>query len=137
VREAERTRTYTATLTSRGEDRYVVTLADAVFLTGSICTGYASGLGCHQFPASVSDGAVRFVLENNNDDAHGGHIVEQATSGWLEIIGEATGPAGGSAIEASGIADVWYCPESRAYPFPCRTFRGCQSAALRMTLDRN
>jgi hypothetical protein len=50
VPEQERTRKYTATLQDLGEGRRVVTLSDARFLGGPICTagsGSFSGLGCN------------------------------------------------------------------------------------------
>ena len=95
VPEAERTRKYTATIDYAGGGRYVVTLSDGTFLTGPICTAgsrHFSGIGCGQFFASEDIDTVQFFLENNNDEAHGGHIVEQLASGtWLEIIGYAGG----------------------------------------------
>jgi hypothetical protein len=135
---AERTRRYTAAIDRSGE-RYVVTLGGATFLTGPICTGGGShyaGIGCQQFFASQDGDTARFFLENNNDDAHGGHIVEQSPSGaWLEVIGEAGGRLDPSSIEASGVGTVWYCPTRSSYPFPCERYVFC-TADMRLTLKR-
>ena len=93
---ADRTRSHTATIAYAEAGRYLVTLGGAVFLNGPICTG-GSGrfrdVGCNQFVASEDIDTASFFLENNNDEAHGGHIVERLPSGqWLEIIGTAGGP---------------------------------------------
>jgi hypothetical protein len=140
---AERTRTYTATIEHNGE-RNVVTLSDASFLSGPICTAgsrHFSGMGCQQFFATEDAyAAVQFFLENNNDEAHGGHIVEQLSSGtWVEITGHAAGtldPLDLSSIEASGAGSVWYCPTPSDYPFPCANFTSCRSDDMRLTFRR-
>lgn len=138
--EAERTRKYTATIDYGGEGRYVVTLSDATFLTGPICTAgseHFSGIGCQQFFASEDIDTVQFFLENNNDEAHGGHIVEQLSSGtWLEIIGRAGGKLDLSSTEASGTSSVWYCRTPSSYPFPCSSVVSCGSTDMRLTLTR-
>jgi len=138
--EAERTRRYTAAIDDSGGGRYVVTLSDATFLTGPICTagsGHLSGFGCHQFLASRDGDTVQFFLENDNADAHGGHIVEQSPSGtWVEIVGRAVGRLDRSSIEASGTSTVWYCGTPSSYPFPCSSFVSCDSTDMRMTLAR-
>ena len=90
VPEAARTRRYTAAIDQAGGGRYVVTLSDATFLTGPICTSgsrHFSGIGCHQFFASEDIDTVSFFLENNNDEAHGGHIVERLSfgNGWKSL----------------------------------------------------
>ncbi len=149
---AERTRTYSASI-ERGVGAphvwsapYVVTLTSGTFLQGPICTaasGRFEGIGCHQFFASKDTDTASFALENNNDEAHGGHIVEQSSSGtWLEITGSATGPFSVSgdlitSIDASGTGSVWYCPTPSAYPFPCGDFVACSTTDLRLTLTRN
>ena len=139
VPEAERTRKYTATIDYAGGGRYVVTLSDGTFLTGPICTAgsrHFSGIGCHQFFASEDIDTVQFGLENNNDEVHGGHIVEQLASGtWLEIIGYAGGMLDLSLMEASGTSSVSYCRTLSSYPFPC-SFVSCGSADMRLTLTR-
>jgi hypothetical protein len=140
---AERTRTYTATIEHNGE-RNVVTLSDGSFLSGPICTAgsrHFSGMGCQQFFATEDAySTVRFFLENNNDEAHGGHIVEQLSSGrWVEIIGHAAGtldPFDRSSIEASGEGSVWYCRTPSDYPFPCADFTSCRSNDMRLTFRR-
>jgi hypothetical protein len=140
VPAAERTRQYTARFDRVSEGSYVVTLSDALFLHGLICdlgSGRSAGIGCHQFFAHEEASQMRFVLANNNDEAHGGHIVEQTASGtWLEIIGEAAGTWDPAYMEAAGETTVWWCGESRGYPFPCFSSSSCQSAELRMTLRR-
>ena len=124
-----RTRSYSAAI-GRRDDGYVVTLGDATFLQGPICTlpsGKYAGLGCHMFLASRLGDDVVFSLVNNNDDAHGGHINEQLADGtWMELIGEATGRYGRQTIVATGSSSLWYCPTSRSYPFPCAGFVGCK-----------
>jgi hypothetical protein len=139
VPEAERTRKYTASIDNASDGRYVVTLGDARFLSGLICT-FGSGrfamMGCNQFSAGEDIDTASFFLENNNDEAHGGHIVEQTSSGsWMEIIGNASGRLGSSTIEASGTGSVWYCPGSSSYPFPCPNYASC-AADLRLTFAR-
>ena len=140
IPDAERSRQYTATIEYASGGRYVVTLSDATFLTGSICTagsGHFSGIGCHQFFASEDIDTAHFFLENNNDDAHGGHVVERLSSGtWLEVIGAAVGKFDSSSIEASGSGSVWYCRTPSSYPFPCSNFVGCSSTDMRLTLRR-
>jgi hypothetical protein len=140
VPEPERTRNYTARIDYSEGGRYIVTLSDATFLSGLICTaggGRFAGIGCNQFFATEDNGTAAFVLENNNDDAHGGHIVEQLSSGgWAEIFGNAAGQIRPSSIEASGTGSAWYCRTPASYPFPCASFAGCSSADLRLTLVR-
>ena len=92
-----------------------------MFLTGPICTAgsrHFSGIGCGQFFASEDIDTVQFWLENNNDEAHGGHIVEQLASGtWLEIIGYAGGKLDDlSSMEASGTSSVSSCRYSVVLP---------------------
>ena len=111
-----------------------------MFLNGLICTG-GSGrfrdVGCNQFVASEDIDTASFFLENNNDEAHGGHIVERLPSGqWLEIIGTAGGPYDLAAARATGSGTAWFCPAALAYPFPCTGFVSCQTTDLRMTLTR-
>jgi hypothetical protein len=87
--------------------------------------------------ASEDIDTVQFFLENNNDEAHGGHIVEQLASGtWLEIIGYAGGKLDDlSSMEASGTSSVSYCRTPSSYPFPCNLV-SCGSTDLRLTLTR-
>jgi hypothetical protein len=142
--ESERTRTYDASIGASPNQAYpghVVTLSGARFLSGPICTvasGMYAGIGCNQFLASEDIDWVGFWLQNNNDDAHGAHIVEQKSSGaWLEIIGRADGTLTSfSSIEAAGTANVWFCPSSTSYPFPCPGYRSCSSTDLRLRFNR-
>jgi hypothetical protein len=137
IPESERSRSYTATIASPREDNYVVSLTSGNFLSGLICTAYAAGLGCNQFLGSRVGQLIQFGLENNNDDAHGGHIVERLSSGaWVEIIGNAAGRLQGSTIDAIGTNSVWYCPTPLAYPFPCSTFTGCKSSDMKLTFTK-
>ena len=136
VPEAERTRAYAAAVTLGPRGLYIVTLSEARFLTGTACTANVRGLGCHQFTASESGDMVRFHLEDLTG-ARGSHIVEQAASGgWIEIVGEAAGRAGGGVIEASGTAQVAYCRDASGFAFACRDYSLCGSSDLRMTLTR-
>ena len=142
--DAERTRVYDASIglvPNRLDLSHVVTLSGPRFLTGSICTvasGRYAGIGCNQFLASEDGEWVGLYLENNNDEAHGAHIVEQTSSGgWLEITGHADGDFNSlPSIDAVGTADVWFCPVSSDYPYPCSQYRSCPSADLRVTLKR-
>jgi hypothetical protein len=140
VPASERIRRYTADITYVGAGRYVATLNDATFLTGLICTAASShfaGIGCHQFFASEETDTVNFSLANNNDEAHGGHIVERLSSGgWVEIIGDARAEFDPTLIEASGAGSVWYCPTPSDYPFPCANFTSCRSNDMRLTFTR-
>jgi hypothetical protein len=141
VPEPERTRHYTARIDYTEGGRYVVTLSGSTFLTGSICTaggGRFAGIGCHQFFATEDGDTAEFFLENNNDEAHGGHIVERLSSGgWVEIFGDVGGRIGPSSVQADGTASMWFCRTSAAYPFPCADYAGCSSADMRLTLARN
>lgn len=128
--DVARQRTYGATIAPAGA-HYVVTLSDASFLSGLICTFAPSKLGCDQFLASRVGDQVRFDLINENDDGHGGHIVEFiAPTTWIEVIGTATGEMKDGSITAAGTASVWYCRDRAGYPFPCGSFGGCQSDLL-------
>jgi hypothetical protein len=137
IPDAARVRRYTATIDPDRQLGYVVTLSDASFLAGLICTFTVTGLGCNQFPASRNGDLVEFDLVNNNDDGHGGHIVEQLSSGtWIEIIGKAAGQLSAQTIEATGSSSVWYCPSPSGYPFPCFSHTGCRSTDTRLTFTR-
>src|SRR5688572_29344755 len=81
IPDEARVRRYTATIAAKPEGGYVVTLSGSTFLSGLICTFTVTGLDCNQFPASRNGDLVEFDLVNNNDDGHGGHIVEQLPSG--------------------------------------------------------
>ncbi len=140
VPEVERTRRYTASIAYTTGGRYVVTLSSGRFLSGPICTGGSgvfAGLGCDQFIASEDIDMANFFLENNNDEAHGGHIVEQLASGtWIEVIGNATGPYDLRSARAAGSGVAWYCPRAASYPFPCQGSQSCQTSDLRLSLVR-
>ena len=104
--------------------------------SGTAASGRFEGIGCHQFFASKDTDTASFALENNNDEAHGGHIVEQSSSGtWLEIIGSATGPFSVSgdlitSIDASGTGSVWVLARLHR---PIRFRAGTSSRAARRT----
>jgi hypothetical protein len=140
IPESDRTRTYSATIQETAPFRSIVTLGDGQFLSGLICTaasGRFSGIGCNQFFAADDIDTVSFFLENNNDEAHGGHIVERLPSGgWWEITGGAGGLRTAQSIDAFGKASIWYCPSPLTYPFPCSTFTSCRSADLRLRFTR-
>jgi hypothetical protein len=142
IPDAEKTRVYDASIgqvPNRTDLGHVVTLGGSRFLTGSICnSGVYPGIGCNQFLGSEDIDWVGFWLQNNNDDAHGAHIVEQTSSGaWLEIMGHADGTLTNYAsIEAAGAADVWFCPTSSAYPYPCPEYRFCPSTDLHLRFSR-
>jgi hypothetical protein len=142
VPESDRTRTYRATIQksdaqgSSDAQRSIVTLEDGQFLSGPICTagsGRFNAVGCNQFFAGEDIDTALFFLVNNNDEAHGGHIVERLPSGgWWEVTGSAAGLRTTQSIDASGTASVWYCSSPLPYPFPCVAFTSCNSAELRL-----
>jgi len=144
IADADKTRVYDASIgriANRADLGHVVTLTGAHFLTGPICTsgsGRFAGIGCDQFFALEDTDWVGFFLQNNNDQAHGAHIVEQTSSGgWLEITGRAEGAFNNaSSIDASGMVDVWVCSTSSDYPYPCPEYRFCPSTDLHLRLDR-
>ena len=43
-------------------------------------------MGCHQFFAFQDIDIAWVALENNNDEAHGGHIVERLGSGRMDEV---------------------------------------------------
>jgi hypothetical protein len=142
--DAEKTRVYEANIgqmANKTDLGHVVTLTGARFLTGPICTaasGMFAGIGCHQFLASEDIDWVGFFLQNNNDEAHGAHIVEQTSSGgWIEITGRADGTfTNASLIDVRGTADVWACATSADYPYPCAESRFCSSTDLHLRFNR-
>ena len=136
--EIVRNRTYAASIDPAGDTAYVVTLSEASFLSGGICTAAPSRLDCNQFVASRAGDVLRFDLINQNDDGHGGHIVEHIPPGtWWSLIGSATGRIQDGSITATGSGgDVWYCPTVMAYPFPCRSSVSCRPADFRLTFTR-
>jgi hypothetical protein len=139
IPEQERVSEYDAAIDSTGDGSYVVTLGGDRFLSGSICTGLGktSGMSCNQFLASQDVNAVHFTLANDNDDAHGGHIVQRFPSGaWAEIIGEAAGALESTSISASGTATVWYCRTRAGYPFPCSNYTACASNNMQLKFTR-
>jgi len=144
IPDSEKTRVYQASIgqvANRTDLGHVVTLTGAHFLTGPICTsasGRFAGIGCDQFFASEDIDWIGFFLQINNDQTHGGHIVEQTSSGgWLEISGRAEGALNShSSIDASGRVDVWVCLTSSDYPYPCPEYRVCPSTDLHLRLDR-
>jgi hypothetical protein len=129
---------YSAAIQSTGEATYTVTLSGGTFLTGPICNDVPSHLGCNQFSAAGSADAVRFDLDNNNDDGHGGHIVAQLPqAGWFELIGGTSGVTSNGAISSNGNGSLWYCATAGlSYPFPCPSYSGCKVGALRMNFVR-
>jgi hypothetical protein len=142
IPDTARVRRYTAAIGAAAGADYVVTLGGSTFLTGSICT-YSEpgvrglGLGCDQFLAARNGDVIEVDLVNNNDYAHGGHIVEQLHSGnWIEIIGAAAGQFSTQTIEARGNGTVWYCRLPDGYPFPCAAVTSCRSNDLRLTFKR-
>lgn len=138
--EAERRRQYSALIGYVADGRYQVLLSGGTFLGGAICTeggGRFTGVGCDEFTAAENVGIATFDLENNNDNAHGGHIVERlAGGGWIEVIGSAAGPLRSAGdVTATGTAHVWYCATPSSYPFPCQAFAGCDTS-LRLAFTR-
>jgi hypothetical protein len=117
-----RHRMYAATITTRADGNFVVSLGGGRFLSGPICTLGPSGLDCNQFLASRAAGTVQFSLLNENDLAHGGHIVEQIPqTGWMELSGNLTSPVSNDMMSASGDRSLWFCSDVTGYPFPVLT----------------
>jgi hypothetical protein len=146
IPEAEKTRTYDAWI-DRGTNReyggYVVTLGGASFFSSPLCTTFSgkfAGMGCNQFFASEDIDWVGFWLDNNNDEAYGGHIVERASSGgWLQILGSTGGLMSSySFMETAGTGTIWYCPIASDVPWACSQsqYVACSSTDLRLTLKR-
>ena len=132
--EELRSRTYTATIDATATG-FVVTLSDAEFYWGPVCTLTASRLGCHQFLASRQGDRVRFDLINA-DEWHGGYITEHVSPDrWLIVYGSAAGQLGAGAISATGSGSVAYCQGS--YDAICQ-FGGtsCDLTDLRLTFTR-
>jgi hypothetical protein len=137
VPDAVRRRTYTATFMTTSDTSYTVSLTGGSFLNGLICTFAPSGLGCDQFRATHTGNGVQIDLINENDDGHGGHIVEQVPqAGWIELIGGLTGAQDNGTISAKGSGSLWYCSSSAGYPFPCVSYVGCMVDEMRMTFVR-
>lgn len=134
VPEDVRSRTYTASIDSTSSG-YVVTLSDAEFYSGAVCTMTASRLGCHQFLASRTDDRVRFDLINA-DEWHGGYITEHLSPDrWLIVYGSAAGRLEAGAIAATGSASVTLCQGS--YDAICQLGgKSCDVTDLRLTFTR-
>ena len=148
--EIARSRTYTASIESRGADNYVVTLTDGTFLADeqigertfiSHCSS-SYGLGCNQFTASREGDQVRFRMAPNNerfDDefaGNGGSVVEliPPDNNRLGIQGTGLGRLDGTSIEASVDGRVWYCPARySSFDEECAS---CDHANLAMTFTR-
>ena len=130
---AARIRAYEAAISSTDGTNYMVTLGGAAFLSGPICTT-GNLPECNQFLATRDGDAMMFDLANH--EWHGGHIVEQLSNGtWLELIGKASGTMRDGTLEASGRGSVWYCGDSRAYPYPCFAAT-CATDDMRLTFTR-
>ena len=107
-------RRYGATVSASGRpSESIVTVDGSTFLEGLICTsgsGRFENMGCDQFFLFDEGASRRFSLENNNDEAHGGHLVERMRSAWMEIIGE----AGGAISSCQPGLEVTLTPEGPA-----------------------
>lgn len=129
---------YSAVIHSTGDATYTATLSGGTFLSGSICDVVPSHLSCNQFSATGSADGVRFDLDNNNDDGHGGHIVAQLPlAGWFELIGSTSGVMSSGTISSNGNGSLWYCATpGLSYPFPCPSYTACKVGSLRMNFVR-
>jgi hypothetical protein len=137
VPDSAKHRTYAAAIASQPDGSEVVSLSAAIFLGGPICTAASSGLSCNQFPAASAGNSIRFTLVNDDDEGHGGHVVERIPgTGWIEVTGDATSPTSSDPIAATGQGSLWFCSQDLAYPFPCGNSVGCAVNDLRMTLAR-
>jgi hypothetical protein len=113
----------------------IVTLRTGVFLDGPICTTETQ-LGCNQFRITQDADAPVIDLARNTE-WHGGSITERLPSGtWLELVGKGVGRIEGTTIQSTLEGNIWYCPESRTYPFPCNTFKACRLSNLQMTIAK-
>ena len=125
-----RQRSYDATL-----ENDLVTLRTGDFLEGGICT-FETQLGCNQFRVRPNGDAVVVDLDPDTE-FHGGRIVERLASGtWLELTGKGPGRVDGTTIQSTLAGNIWYCPESRTYPFPCNTFKACSLSNLQFTIAK-
>jgi hypothetical protein len=135
VPEVARTRTYSAAIEPDGPGGYLVTLGDAVFLNGPVCTASA-GLGCNQFRATRGTSGALDIDLTAEGEWHGGGIVEQIPPGtWIEINAAGEGPVDGLTIRATLTGSVWYCASERSYPFPC-VATSCRTDRMHLTLTR-
>jgi hypothetical protein len=132
-----RHRMYVANIIARSDGNFVVSLGGGRFLSDPICAGVGlSGLGCNQFTASRAADTVRFSLQGN-EEADGGTIVEQIPQiGWTQLSGSLTSPVNNDMMSARGEGNLWFCPGTASYPFPCSNFYGCAVHDLRMTFVR-
>ena len=127
IAPAARQRTYTATIANG-----LVTLTSGTFLHGLICT-FETGLDCNQFRLTQDGDTASIVLDGG--EWHGGEIVEQLEDGtWIEVTARGTGRVEGSTIQAVLEGVIWYCPIASSYPFPCKTFKVCQTENMQMTI---
>lgn len=112
----------------------LVTLLGSRFLNGDICT-METEMGCDQFIIHRgADGVDVYIDSTDADWGHGGRILEQLSTGaWIEVHAGGKAPVG-PVIDAQLNGSIWFCPESRGYPFPCTTFTSCSRPKLRMTI---
>ena len=131
---AAMSRTYSAAVDPTGADTFRVTLGDATFLLGDICSGF-SGIGCHQFTAS-RNGATWTVNLGSAED-QGGKIIEHIAPGnWAYYTGSGSAPVTSPDLQMTlNGGGIWACPTLQQAPFPCDTFQHC-SSNLRLTFTR-
>jgi hypothetical protein len=134
VPAAAMSRAYSAAIDPSGADMFRVTLGDATFLQGDICSGF-SGLGCHQFVASRTGATLTVFLGSGEDQ--GGKIVEHIVPGhWAYYTGSGSAPITSPDLHVTLTGGgVWACPTQQQAPFPCDTFQHC-SSDVRLTFTR-
>jgi Carboxypeptidase regulatory-like domain len=134
IPEEAKTRTYTAIIEAV-DDRYVVSLNDATFAQGCGTNNLAPGLGCNQFLAQRDGNSLRFTMLDL-DWGEGGQVTERLSDGtWLTIVGHASGHFEGSILNASGMAQLFYCPVSQESAWGCGT-RFCATEEFRLRFSR-
>lgn len=149
--EVFRSRTYMASIESRGADSYVVALSHAKFLADEqigerafiLHCSSAYGLDCNQFTASREGDRLRFRLAPNSerfDDefaGYGGMIVEliPPDNNRLGISGTGLGRLDGTTIQASIDGRMWNCPAK--YSSFDKECARCDNANVAMTFTRH
>jgi hypothetical protein len=137
-----KTRTYTAVIDAFADPRltanHVITLSDATFASGCGTNGLAPGLGCNQFFAETDRNSLT-VFMSDLDYGEGGQITERLQDGtWLHIVGHASGQFEGSIVNASGSAQLFYCPVSKVSAWEECAIRTtfCETGEFRLRFSR-
>lgn len=139
---AARTRTYSATIEDYQRQGsiadYLVTLSGATFAAGCGNNGFGPGIACHQFFGTKWFGGLTFyMLDPEYGD--GGQIKERFPDGSQLFVASHQTPARleGSAIDASGKADIYYCAVADEMTGRCSSpVTYCETNEFRLRFDR-